>query len=499
MAHSVTGCATDVKRSWRGRVTSRRLEDMEVPSGRGRAKIEGAKVFRFQLRWIVLTALMPWAAADVHAQVVHSHNGVEVWAWAGIVEYGAETCQVLEEHESAASYRRKRVNQGQPIDIWRLNYSVYNGSDYLITGLKATYRVEAHEPPCTLWGLPSRTHLPERVRLRGASGEITRDGDNPLARGDTLTATSYMYVFRGHQAWFADWHIDYDFTAAPITVDGVATPTSPSPQTDPVPDSVPAFVPPDIPPVDPAHVFSDCPECPRLVRIPAGTFTMGSQESEQGRGSDEGPQRVVTIGTPFAAGMHEVTFAQWDACVRAGGCEHEPDDEGWGRGDRPVINVNWTDARMYLRWLSQHTGQRYRLLSEAEWEYVARAGSRTARYWGESPLGQCLYANGDEHPLCADEYEFTAPVGVLSPNAFGLHDVSGNVAEWTQDCWDEDYSDAPSDGSAREVAGCTNRVVRGGSWTKDVSELRSAAREWNHAAFRFHGFGFRVARELSSE
>ena len=122
---------------------------------------------------------------------------------------------------------------------------------------------------------------------------------------------------------------------------------------------------------------------------------MGSPASEEGRYDDEGPQHSVAIPAPFAVGVYEVTFAEWDACVRAGGCGgYAPDDEGWGRGSRPVINVSWDDAQAYLSWLSQQTGARYRLLSEAEWEYVARAGSVTARYWGESESGQCRYANG---------------------------------------------------------------------------------------------------------
>ncbi|WP_423929002.1 formylglycine-generating enzyme family protein [Candidatus Palauibacter sp.] len=460
-------------------------------------------MFRYGMRWLVVSGFLSAAAAEVHAQTLYSENGIEVRASARIIEYGAEGCQVLEEHESAASYRRKRGNDGQPIDIWQMDYSVYNGSERPLAELLAVYRVEAHEPPCTLWGLRASRNLPGPVRLKAAFGEILRAaGDDPLPRGETLTATSYVYVFRGHRAWFADWSVNYQFAAvpvvqrapAPVRVPEGANPTQPPPP----PAAVPEFVPPDIPPVDPANVFSDCSGCPQMVKVPAGTFTVGSPASERGRGDDEGPQHSVTIGAPFAVGMYEVTFAEWDACVRAGGCDYEPDDEGWGRGDRPVTNVNWTDARTYVRWLSRHTGQEYRLPSEAEWEYAARAGSQTARYWGESQAGQCRYANGDDgFASCADGHEYTAPVGSFAPNAFGLYDVIGNVAEWTQDCRNDDYSGAPTDARARESDDCTYRVLRGGSWLNESRDRRSARRDWNNAAYRFLSFGFRVARTLN--
>ena len=174
----------------------------------------------------------------------------------------------------------------------------------------------------------------------------------------------------------------------------------------------------------PGTVFRDCAACPEMVVVPAGSFMMGSPESSEEAYSDERPQHRVTIESPFAVGVYEVTFAEWDGCVRAGGCGgYRPEDQGWGRGSRPVINVSWEDAQEYVRWLSRETGQRYRLLSEAEWEYVARAGTQTARYWGESESGQCRYGNGYdrtghaelEYPwepvTCSDGYEYTAPVG----------------------------------------------------------------------------------------
>ena len=184
-----------------------------------------------------------------------------------------------------------------------MDYSVYNGSERPLAELLAVYRVEAHEPPCTLWGLRASRNLPGPVRLKAAFGEILRAaGDDPLPRGETLTATSYVYVFRGHRAWFADWSVNYQFAAvpvvqrapAPVRVPEGANPTQPPPP----PAAVPDFVPPDIPPVDPANVFSDCSGCPQMVKVPAGTFTVGSPASERGRGDDEGPQHSVTIGAP---------------------------------------------------------------------------------------------------------------------------------------------------------------------------------------------------------
>ena len=249
----------------------------------------------------------------------------------------------------------------------------------------------------------------------------------------------------------------------------------------------------------PGSTFSDCDVCPRMVVVPAGTFTMGSPASEEGRRDDEGPQHSVTIPAPLAVGVYEVTFAEWDACVRAGGCGgYAPGDDGLGRGSRPVIRVSWDDAQAYVSWLSQQTSARYRLLSEPEWEYVARAGSRTARYWGESESGQCRYANGDDDDVsCSDGYEYTAPVGSFAPNAFGLYDVLGNVYEWTQDCWNGSYAGAPADGSAWQSGDCGRRVLRGGSWALFPGILRSALRYRDATVIRGIYFGFRVARTLN--
>ena len=254
--------------------------------------------------------------------------------------------------------------------------------------------------------------------------------------------------------------------------------------------------------------FRDCAECPEMVVVPAGSFRMGSPPSEEGRDDDEGPMRRVTISEPFAVGKYEVTFAEWDACVSAGGCGgHRPGDQGWGRGNRPAVHVSWKDAQAYVAWLSEKTGKSYRLLSESEWEYAARAGTRTSRHWGEGASGQCGYANGADRTAegrysgwtvaeCDDGHVWTAPVGTFKANGFGLHDVLGNVWEWVADCWNDSYAGAPSDGSVWESGECGRRVLRGGSWGSRPWRLRSANRNWIDA-FRNIESGFRVARTLA--
>jgi formylglycine-generating enzyme required for sulfatase activity len=247
-------------------------------------------------------------------------------------------------------------------------------------------------------------------------------------------------------------------------------------------------------------VFKDCDVCPEMVVVPAGSFTMGSPPSETGRYDDEGPQHRVTIAKAFAVGKFEVTFAEWDACVAGGGCDgYRPGDQGWGRGRRPVINVSWKDAKAYVGWLSRKTGKRYRLLTEAEWEYAARAGTTTPFHFGATIStgqanydGNYVYGSGRK-----GEYrQRTIPVGGFASNRFGLHDVHGNVREWTEDCWNKSYSGAPSNGSAWTSGECARRVLRGGSWYYKPRLLRSAYRNWNGAGYRSYIIGFRVARTL---
>ena len=202
----------------------------------------------------------------------------------------------------------------------------------------------------------------------------------------------------------------------------------------------------------PGERFRDCATCPEMIVVPAGSFLMGSPETEAERSDSEGPQHRVTIPAPIAVGVYEVTFAEWEACVSGGGCGgYRPGDEGWGRDRRPVINVSWEDARAYAAWLSRQTGQAYRLLSEAEWEYVARAGTTTAFHFGGTISasqanydGNYTYGGGRK----GQYRERTVAVGRFAPNAFGLYDVHGNVWEWVADCWNESYAGAPRDGQA---------------------------------------------------
>jgi len=246
--------------------------------------------------------------------------------------------------------------------------------------------------------------------------------------------------------------------------------------------------------------FRDCPDCPEMVIAPAGSFTMGSPESEPERSDAEGPQHRVTIRKPFAVGRFAATFAEWDACVATGGCDgYMPDDAGWGRDDRPVINVSWNDAQAYVKWLSGKTGKLYRLLSEAEFEYAARAGTTTPFWWGTSIstaqanyVGDITYSGSQK----GENRQKTLPVKSFEPNAWGLYQVHGNVLTWTQDCWSDNYAAAPTDGTARTTGDCGRRILRGGCWGFGPRILRAAKRNRAKPDDRANGVGFRLARTL---
>jgi formylglycine-generating enzyme required for sulfatase activity len=242
-----------------------------------------------------------------------------------------------------------------------------------------------------------------------------------------------------------------------------------------------------------AH-FRECAKhCPEMVVMPAGEFMMGSPATETGRNTNEGPQRLVTIAKPFAVSKFDVTFAEWDACVSVGGCPHVS-DSGFERGTRPVINVSWDEAQQYGAWFSKMTGRPYRLLTEAEWEYAARAGSTTAYFWGDQ-IGKGN-ANCND---CGSQWDSrqASPVGSFKANAFGLYDMAGNVWQWVQDCNHDNYNGAPTDGSAWTIGDCGRRVVRGGSWGNVPQYLRSASRDWYGAADRDFHIGFRLGRTLT--
>jgi formylglycine-generating enzyme required for sulfatase activity len=254
----------------------------------------------------------------------------------------------------------------------------------------------------------------------------------------------------------------------------------------------------------PMDAFLECAaepgkdNCPEMIVVPAGSFLMGAPPTEKGRFDNEGPQHLVTIANPFAASKFEVTFDEWDICVAYGDCAQGISDSGWGRGRRPVIGVDLDDARRYVGWLSRMTGKPYRLLSEAEYEYAARAGTQTAYPW-DSEIGQGN-ANCDG---CGSQWDGkqTAPVGSFAPNQFGLHDMVGNVFAWTEDCVHNNYDGAPADGSAwtegDNCAARAARVARGGSWFDLPQFIRSANRMWFTPDRRVSNLGFRVGRTLT--
>ena len=243
---------------------------------------------------------------------------------------------------------------------------------------------------------------------------------------------------------------------------------------------------------EPGTVFRDCAECPEMVVVPADSFRMGDLNG--GGDADEGPVRRVEVGRTFAIARFETTFAEWDACVAAGRCALGAGDLGWGRGRRPAINVSPEDAEAFATWLSHLTGAQYRLPSEAEWEYAARAGSETRYPWGNE-VGRNR-ANCDGCGSAWDDAQ-TAPVGSFPANAFGVHDTVGNVYEWVADCGRYSYEGAPSDGSTWVSEGaCRARTMRGGSWVSLPRALRSANRVRTPAGFRDINAGFRVARDL---
>ena len=252
----------------------------------------------------------------------------------------------------------------------------------------------------------------------------------------------------------------------------------------------------------PGAAFRDCDAtCPEMVVVPAGNFVMGSLPSEPSHSPTEAPAHEVTIAAPFAVGRFAVTFEEWDACVAGGGCGgYSPGDRGWGRGRRPVIDVSFDDARTYLAWLSARTGKTYRLLSEAEREYVARAGTTTPFWWGTTITTEQANYDGTATPYNNGEKgEFrrqTLPVDSFKPNPWGLYNVHGNVDEWTADCYHNSYNGAPRDGSAWTDGACSFRVLRGGSWGFVPRFLRSAIRHYDGPGARSPDFGFRVARSL---
>jgi formylglycine-generating enzyme required for sulfatase activity len=278
-------------------------------------------------------------------------------------------------------------------------------------------------------------------------------------------------------------------TPAPAPAPAAATPApapAPAPAAKPAQQQASTAPDPGRTEFKPGDLFRDCTDCTELVVVPAGSFDMGSASEY------ENPTHRVNISKPFAIGRNEVTFGEWDKCVDDGGCKYRPDDRDWGRGDRPVINVSWLDAKAFATWLSQKTGKTYRLPSEAEWEYAARGGTTTPYWWGRdvgSRQANCRECNSGEG-------QKTTPVGTYKANPFGLNDTAGNVAEWIEDCWNDNYRGAPNNGAAWTTGQCRLRVLRGGAFDSQAKYLRSMARFRYDADVRFIANGFRVVREL---
>ena len=244
--------------------------------------------------------------------------------------------------------------------------------------------------------------------------------------------------------------------------------------------------------------FRDCNACPEMASLPAGRFSMGSPASEPARQASEGPRVDVTFAKGFAMSAREVTFAQWEACVADGGCRgYAPYDSGWGRNDRPVIGVSYQDAQAFAAWLTAKTGVQYRIPSEAEWEYGARAGSETAFSFGRVISTDQANFNGD-HAYGVEggvNRAQTTPTGSFAPNAYGLYDMHGNVWEWTSDCWSEDHQSSAENGAVSR-ANCDRRVLKGGAWNTGGWRLRAAHRIAKTQSAREYDNGFRVVRDL---
>ena len=276
-------------------------------------------------------------------------------------------------------------------------------------------------------------------------------------------------------------------------------------------------------------VFKDCDKCPEMVVIPAGSFDMGSPANEAGHAANEEPQHRVTILNAFAAGKFAVTVDQFSDFVNETGYDAGSkcwtfEERNWGEqsdrsfrkpgfsqnGSHPAVCLNWNDAKAYVDWLSQKTGKPYRLLTEAEWEYAARAGTSTRYFFGDNENDMCRFGNGADQTAkreiagiddwrfinCSDGYAFTAPVGSFLPNAFGLYDMHGNAFQWVEDCWNANYDDAPSNGSAWTSGDCSRRVLRGGSWSNGPRLLRAAIHYWSTTEGRDNLDGFRLGRTL---
>ena len=336
---------------------------------------------------------------------------------------------------------------------------------------------------------------PEIAELEEAIALFERhleDGRAALAEGNLSAAQEHLDALKERYP-NAPQVQELEAAIADALADATAVP-SPEPTPEPIPEPAPEPAPE--PPSDAerrvGEEFRDCDDhCPLMVVVPADSYEMGNSWLP-----NESPEHTVNIAEPFAVGVYEVTFEEWDACNADGGCPHNPSDNGWGRGRRPVINVSVEDALRYVSWLSRKTGRTYRLPSEAEWEYVARATKTTAYNWGSS-----FYVPGSKKANCADcggrtTGRKTVTVGSFGKNVFGLYDVHGNVWERLEDCQQGTYDGAPQDGSVWRRGSCAFRAMRGGSWKDKAWDMRTSHRGWGPVDRRTDHAGFRVARSL---
>jgi len=423
----------------------------------------------------------------------------------------AETQAYLDEEMTYAARRRFRRKQTASV----------RGTEETLLGVvldepvapapKVAARTVA--PPAATVQEMDKIMVVAEIRVNTRSGPGTSfEKVETLSRGTEVEVTGKVEGKDWYRVALAGGRITYIF--APLLRDTLPEPAEPAVGVFPAKPQ-------------PGETFKDCEICPEMVVLPAGSFFMGSPSYEQDRRDTEGPLHQVTIARPFAVGKYEVTRGEYAAFVSdtgyAGGSICETHDDGkWDKrsgrnwrdpafrqGDRdPVVCMGWNDARNYIQWLARKTGKKYRLLSEAEWEYAARAGTRTVRFWGDDSAAACRYANvfdatatsvtgmGYEPHACDDGVAQTAPVGRYQANAFGLHDMLGNVWEWTEDCWNRSYDGAPTDGSAWTAGECDRRTLRGASWVFRPAYIRSARRGTDPLEYRSNGNGFRVALTL---
>lgn len=366
-----------------------------------------------------------------------------------------------------------------------------------VTRINRDQRVWQSNPPVSLVVLPASRAAAAKPADAVELGfwETIKDSGNPA------DYSSYLGAYpEGQFALIAKSRLaELQRKASPVAAAGAAPSSTAklagertaaaSPEQAPAPSPAPAApaLAPAAPPAPAAAPVRDCPTCPELVLVPPGTMTMGATDGF----AFETPVHQVTIAQPFYIGRREVTFDEWDACLAEGGCQYRPGDRGQGRGMRPAVDLDWNDAQAYVIWLTRKTGKNYRLPTEAEWEYAARAGTKTAFYWGgaiDKDKANCAGCN-------TQALNQATPAGTFPPNAFGLLDMAGNAAEWVEDCWEDNYRNAPKDGSAVKKADCRERVLRGGSFNNDQRFVRSAARFKYDFDVRYYTNGFRVVRE----